>query len=187
MRLPRRSYRKNPHLAYIRGQAQTASSMQWLMRYLKDHYRKLHEIRDAPHAVAGGAAIGMFWGFTPLTGLKTLLSLVFAWAFRCSKLSAVIAVTFHDVLTPVWPIVLRWEYDLGFWILSNPHRFPHRLKISDLNWADWFRLKTLELLWPTFLGSLVIAIPTSALSYILVKWSIEKYQKRHHVSLTPPA
>jgi uncharacterized protein (DUF2062 family) len=45
-----------------------------------------------------------------------LLSIIFAWICRCSKLSAVLAVAFHDILTPIWPVVLRWEYQLGFWI-----------------------------------------------------------------------
>ncbi len=47
---------------------------------LAAHFRllreKLLDLRDAPHALAGGVAIGMFIGFTPLFGLKTLLCIV---------------------------------------------------------------------------------------------------------------
>ena len=94
-----------------------------LMAFVQNRYERLKQIRDRPRAVAGGVAVGMFWGFTPLLGLKTLLSILFAWMFRCSKISAVIAVSLHDLLTPIWPIILRWEYDFGFWILNHPHHF----------------------------------------------------------------
>src|SRR5262249_43921706 len=104
-----------------------------LKGFVKQLLDRLHQIRDAPHAVAGGVAIGMFWGFTPFTGLKTLLSLGTAWLLRCSRISAVIAVALHDVLLPVWPVILRWEYDIGFWILSNPHQFPPKLTPHKLH------------------------------------------------------
>ncbi len=158
-----------------------------LKSFVKRHYDKLHEIRDAPHAVAGGVAIGMFWGFTPLTGLKTLFSILFAWIFRCSKLSAAIAVAFHDILAPIWPVVLRWEYDLGFWLLSKPHHFPAKLKIGKLHWGEWFHLKTLEVIWPTFVGSLLFGIPAALISYWVVERSLERYEHTHHRHLTPPA
>ena len=153
----------------------------------RDAWKQLRQLRDAPHAVAGGVAIGIFWGFTPLTGLKTLLSIFTAWVFRCSKIPAVIAVTFHDLLLPVWPVVLLWEYQIGFWILSNPHRLPPKLAISHLHLAQLFHWKTLELLWPTFLGSCVIGIPIALGFYWIVESSLERYEKIHHHRLTPPS
>lgn len=152
----------------------------------KDAWKQLRQLRDAPHAVAGGVAIGIFWGFTPLTGLKTLFSIFTAWVFRCSKIPAVIAVTFHDVLLPVWPAFLLWEYQIGFWILSNPHRWPPKLALSKLHLAQLFHWKTLELLWPTFLGSCVIGLPIALVFYWIVERALERYEKHHHRQLTPP-
>src|SRR5438874_3609798 len=86
------------------------------------HYHKLMQIRDTPHAVAGGMAIGLLIGFTPLLGFKTLLALLAAWLTRCSKLASVIGVTAHDLLWPIWPLILRWQYVIGFWVLN--HRLP---------------------------------------------------------------
>lgn len=153
----------------------------------KDAWKQLHQLRDAPHAVAGGVAIGIFWGFTPLTGLKTLFSIFTAWIFRCSKIPAVIAVTFHDVLLPVWPMILLWEYQVGFWILSNPHRLPPPLKLSKLHLTQLFHWKTLELLWPTLLGSCVIGLPIALACYWIVERSLERYEKKRHRQLTPPS
>ena len=61
---------------------------------------KLVTLRDTPHAIAGGVAIGVFIGFTPLFGIKTLLSLGAAYLLRCNPIAAVIAVSLHDVVTP---------------------------------------------------------------------------------------
>jgi uncharacterized protein (DUF2062 family) len=152
----------------------------------RETWHKLHQLRDAPHAIAGGVAVGIFWGFTPLTGLKTLLSIFFAWVFRCSKIPAVIAVTFHDVLLPVWPVILLWEYKIGFWLLSHPHRLPPKLAVSKVHFAQLFQWKTLELLWPTFLGSCVIGLPIALFFYWIVERSLERSEKRHH-QITPPA
>jgi uncharacterized protein (DUF2062 family) len=149
-------------------------------------WTKLRDLRDAPHAIAGGVAIGMFWGFTPLVGLKSLLSIFTAWVLRCSKFPAVIAVAFHDVLLPVWPVILRWEYQIGYWMLSNPHHLPPRLSAKKLHFSEFFHLKTLEVLWPTLLGSLVIGIPSALICYWIVERALERYEQTKNRQLTPP-
>jgi hypothetical protein len=148
-----------------------------LKQFAISQYKRLEQIRDAPRAVAGGVAIGMFWGFTPLTGIKTLLSIVLAWLFRWSKISAVITVSFHDILTPIWPIVLRWEYDLGFWILSHPHHFPKRMSFGQVHFRYWMHFNKLEVIWPTFVGSLLFAVPSALISYWIVERSLERYAR----------
>ena len=45
----------------------------------------LMAIADTPHSIAFGSAIGIFFGFTPLYPLKTLLSIAAAWICRCNK------------------------------------------------------------------------------------------------------
>lgn len=158
-----------------------------LKSLVKHQTERLKQIRDAPRAVAGGVAIGIFLGFTPLLGLKTLLSILFAWMFRCSKVSAAIAVSFHDILTPVWPMVLRWEYDSGFWILSRPHHFPEKLSVADTHIKYWLHFRTLGLLWPTFVGSLLFSIPFALASYWIVEKALKRYKRRRHSHLTTPA
>ena len=79
-------------------------------KWLEEHSIKLLAIRDTPNAIAGGVAIGIFLGFTPLFGLKMLLSLLFAWLFRCNLLAAAIGVTFHDIVIPFMPFIFRFEY-----------------------------------------------------------------------------
>ena len=159
----------------------------YLKTLVKARYERLRQIRDAPRAVAGGVAIGIFWGFTPLLGFKTLLSIFFAWISRSSKISAAISVSFLDVLTPIWPIFLRWEYDLGFLILNHPHHFPKGLSVEDVRLKYWFHLKMLEILWPMFVGSLLFAVPFASSSYWFVKQSLSRYEHIRQRRRTPLA
>lgn len=136
--------------------------MRAALEFVKKEWRKLMSLKDTPHAVAGGLAIGMFVGFTPLFGVKTLLALGLAWAARCNPIAAVIAVSLHDLLIPVAPFMLRLEYDIGFWLFSHPHHLPPHL---DLLGEHLPIAKMLE--WTTFLdvglpilvGSLIVSIP----------------------------
>jgi uncharacterized protein (DUF2062 family) len=148
------------------------------------HYHKLMQIRDTPHAVAGGLAIGLFIGFTPLLFLKTALGLLVAWLTRCSKLAAVIGVTTHDLLWPVWWIILRWQYLIGYWVLN--HRLPPKLKdvAKHINLHNVFDWKTLKILWPTFIGSVVMALPLSLLCYFIALKIVARYQAKMGETVT---
>lgn len=126
------------------------------------------QIRDTPHSIAGGVAIGVLFGFTPLLGFKTLLAVLVAWLFRCSKLSAVLAVTFHDILLPLGPFILRWQFQIGFFIISRPHRWPPKLSPKKFHFENYLSWKTLHVLWPTLIGSIVIGVPIAFVMYFVV-------------------
>lgn len=145
-------------------------------------------LHDTPHSIAGGVSIGVFVGFLPLfipfVPLKYTLSVLAAWLFRCSKVAALIAVTAHDILIPIWPFVLRWEYQVGYWLLH--HRLPPKLYQNHVklhpeylfsmatirSFADWVHhtltLKFLtEILPPMLIGSVVIGVPAAAICYFI--------------------
>lgn len=142
--------------------------MNKLIEFFRREFRRLLELRDTPHAIAGGVAIGMFYGFTPLFGVKTLLSLVTAWFARCSKISAVISVSLHDIVTPLWPVLLRLEYDIGYWILSRPHVFPPKITLKHEHLAELLQWTTfLKVGLPLLVGSAVIAVPAAFIAYVI--------------------
>ena len=150
-----------------------------LVDKFKGMIHKLFALKDTPHAIAGGIAIGIFLGFTPLFGLKTLLSLGLAYLLRCNPLAAVIAVSLHDVAIPLWPVLLRIEYDIGYWVLSHPHILPPKFSGRHLveNIMNW---KTFFLNGPTaLLGSLFLATPTAVFSYFLSLGIVKRTQERH--------
>jgi len=140
--------------------------MNRLKTYLGDLWKRLMELQGTPHAIAGGVAIGIFWGFTPLFGLKTLLCLATAAVLGLNPLAAVLAVTFHDIVTPLWPVILRVEYEIGYWILSNPHQLPPKMEMHHLKLHELFSWKVFSTVGlPLMVGAVVVAIPFAAASY----------------------
>jgi len=139
---------------------------------------QLLNLDATPHSIALGFAIGFFWGATPLFGLKTLLGILNAWFFRGNKISAVVGVTIHDIASPFLPGVLLIQYQVGHWILSDPHHFGghlpmHSFKLEDiLNWTTFFGVG-----FPLLLGSAVLALPLSFIIYFMMKGIVYEYQK----------
>ena len=151
-------------------------------RWLQKHSLKLLAIRDTPEAIAGGVAIGIFIGFTPLVGLKTALTILFAWLTRSNILAAVIASAAHDILWPVMPVIFRWEYDVGYWLLSQPHRLPPSL--TRTHWdmhslRNWSNLLTVGK--PLLIGSIVCSAPFAFLSYLFAKRLVTRHHLKKHL------
>jgi hypothetical protein len=157
-----------------------------LNRWLREHSLKLLAIRDTPEAIAGGVAIGMFFGFTPLFGLKTVGAIFFAWLTRSNIIAAVLAGTLHDLILPIMPVVFIWEYKIGFWVLYQewPHGVP-RLHLALHEWRDWTRLLTSRVGKPMLLGSMTIAFPMALICYFVTKPIVAAYHRKHPNS--PPA
>ena len=155
--------------------------------FVARHYQHLMQIRDTPHAIAGGVAIGVFFGFTPLFGFKTLLAVLLAWLFRCSKLSAALAVTFHDIILPLWPLVLRWQYIIGFWLWFSPHHRPKKLIFQMPTIEHLLNLNKFEnLLWPMCIGSVIMAVPVSLVFYFVTLKIVSRHQAKLSAKDSPP-
>ena len=146
-------------------------------RWLHEHSLKLLAIRDTPEAIAGGVAIGIFFGFSPLFGLKTLCAILFAWLTRSNIIAAVLAGTLHDVILPFMPVVYVWEYKVGFWFLN--HEWPQRLSKVRLSWHEWRNWTTfLTLGKPLLIGSFVCGAPLALPSYFIAKFLVARHQRK---------
>jgi uncharacterized protein (DUF2062 family) len=149
-------------------------------RWLHEHSLKLLAIRDTPEAIAGGVAIGIFFGFSALFGLKTVLTIFFAWLTRSNILAAVLASAGHDIALPLMPVIYRFEYDIGYWLLSNPHQLPPpMLKAGweNLHWRNWTSIFSVgkDLL----LGSAVCAAPPAGLTYFITRKIVARHHAKH--------
>jgi uncharacterized protein (DUF2062 family) len=159
-----RSLREGPRLP-----RSMASFKQWMA----DHHMTLMAIADTPHSIALGSAIGIFFGFTPLLSLKTLLSIAVAWVCRCNKIAAVIAVTLHDVLFFAMPAIYFVEYKLGCWVLRRPpptHDPFERLRLG--HFFHWHVLS--HLIWPALIGSMFLAIPCAIAAYVILRLLVRR-------------
>lgn len=129
-------------------------------QWIRTKVTGLSDLRDKPHAVALGVASGTFFGFIPLLGLKTLMAMGAARLARANVVAAALAVTLHDVLLPLAPFILRWEYQFGYWLLSHPHHLPpnlHGVHHGAMMWFHWSTLFTVGM--PLLLGAVLVGIP----------------------------
>jgi uncharacterized protein len=135
-----------------------------LKRWMAAHHLTLMTLPDTPHSIALGSAIGMFFGFTPLFGLKTLLSVVGAWLCKGNKIAAFISVTLHDIILPFWPAIFLWEYRMGMWVLHG--RLPQRPGFRHVALSDYMEWTTfLTVGRPLLVGSLFFALPAAVVVY----------------------
>lgn len=148
-----------------------------LKRWLQAHRSTLMALPDTPHAIALGSAIGIFFGFTPLIGLKTLLSLAVAWLLKGNKIAAFISVTLHDIILPFWPAIFLWEYKMGMWSLHR--RLPSRagfrhVALSDyMEWTTFFTVGQ-----PLLVGSLFLALPAATVVYFALRGALIRSHAR---------
>ncbi len=143
------------------------------------HCERLLLIRDTPQSIALGAAIGILLGFTPLFGLKTLLALLLAALLRVNKISAVVAVSLYDLFFPLWPVLFRLEFALGYWLVHEPHQWPPRLEVRHLDYHSWLHWKQFATVGtPMLLGSLILGVPAGLVVYSLLKGALVRRQQR---------
>ncbi len=156
-----------------------------MLQKLAAHFRSLREklldLRDAPHALAGGVAIGMFIGFTPLFGLKTLLCLAAAYLLRCNPIAAVIAVSLHDVVTPFWPVLLELEFKIGWEVLKILHDTPPAPSSMHFHIRDVMQWTTfLGLGLPMLVGSMFLSAPAAFIAYWLTLPVFKRREQRRN-------
>jgi len=178
-----------PHIKLARraGIVLTCPGMKKLLAYFGALGRKLLELRDTPHAIAGGVAIGMFIGFTPLFGLKTLLCLGLAYLLRCNPIAAVIAVSLHDVVTPFWPFLLKVEYDIGAWILGHFNDLPPKLAVKHFHFQDMLKWTTFfDVGLPLLIGSVFLSAPAAFLSYTGMLTLLQYREKKRAAHRSEP-
>lgn len=147
--------------------------------YFRSLVSKLLNLHDAPHSLAGGVAIGMFMGFTPLFGLKTLLCVGVAYVLRCNPIAAVIAVSLHDVVTPFWPVLLEIEYAIGSRVVGFFDGLPHPASVTDFHIHElmkWTTFFTIGL--PMLIGSLFLSAPAAAISYAVMLPVFKRRERR---------
>jgi len=160
----------------------SAEKSRWTIAALRERGRRLVQLHDTPHSIAGGTALGVFFGFTPFFGVKTLLGILAAWVFRCSRVAAAVGVALHDVAIPLMPVLLREEYKIGYWLLAHPHRWPEHLRVDHLKIHEWLQWDVFsKVIWPTFIGSVVIGGPLALAVFWVTLGIVRRARERRRV------
>ncbi len=157
--------------------SENLNAWQRLRCWLSGVHIRLMTIEDTPHSIALGLAIGIFFGFTPLWSLKTLLSITVAWLFGANKVAAAVSVTLHDIILPFMPAIYLWEYKFGYWVLHGqlPRRISFRaLALRDyVHWEVFFTVGR-----PLLVGSLIVGIPSAAIVYVVARGLVTRHRAR---------
>lgn len=155
-----------------------------LRRWLHEHSLKLLAIRDTPDAIAGGIAIGIFFGFMPVFGIKTISAIFFAWLTGSNILAAVIAGALHDLIIPLMPAIYVWQYDLGYWFLSSPHHWPpplYKFHMEGPAWHFWTTLFSIGK--PLLVGGAVCSTPPALLAFFVSRQLVARHQRKKELLL----
>ena len=145
---------------------------------------------DSPSRIGRGVAIGVFMAWLPLIGLQMLLVLAFSFILRANKLVGLPVVWISNIFT-LGPIYYP-SYIVGTMILKleavSIKAFEHRfgeIFSSGLPWTGQIRefasVLFGEIIYPTFIGSLITGAIMALLSYFLTVWAIDRH-RRHRIS-----
>ena len=147
----------------------------------------LLHIHDSPRRTAAAYAVGVFFSFSPVLGLHTLLALVVGFAFNLNRVAVILGVCTNLpwFLAPYYTLTtMAAAKALG---VSLPPQFSDQLgsvfALSPLSREFWSALATLLLpmLWPFTLGSLVGAVALGAAAFVIARPFIEAGRKHLHL------
>jgi uncharacterized protein len=151
----------------------------WLEQLLHTH--------DTPQRTAAAYALGVFFGFSPLLGLHTILGLVFAFALNLNRVAVLLGI--YSNLPWILPAYYTLATMAGAAILRVQVQ-PRLLKeltaaFADAQWADFRRLAhaLTPLAWAYVLGSTIGAAALALIAYRASLTMIEAH--RRHLAHTP--
>jgi uncharacterized protein (DUF2062 family) len=133
----------------------------WLDQLLHTH--------DTPQRTAAAYAVGVFFGFSPVLGLHTVLALVVAFAFNLNRVAVLLGV--YSNLPWILPAYYTLSTLLGATVLGTdvPPGLLKNLRDS-LAAASWGEFRSMArgltpLLWAYGLGSTIGAIGLAVIAY----------------------
>jgi uncharacterized protein (DUF2062 family) len=162
---------------------------------LRKWVEALLHIHDSPQRTAAAFAVGVFWGFSPLLGLHTVLALICAFLFGLNRPAVVIGVYVNLpwIIAPYYTLAtVGGATVLGVRLPPDfASRLEHLVAGSMLSRQFWTGLLKLlrPLLWPYCLGSVAGAALLAALAYLLARPAIVAGRRHLHLrthAATPP-
>lgn len=143
-------------------------------RLLEAWYRLLYE--DAtPNKIAAGFAVGLFTSFFPAPVLDTVAALALAFLIRGNRAACLFGNNLGLMMFPIIPFVLGTEYLIGRLLLHLPSEAP------PPHWTFWMFLKSQEgTYYSLVVGSLVLAVPSAIIGFIIVRNATSYWQAMKH-------
>jgi uncharacterized protein len=150
----------------------------WLDQLLHTH--------DTPQRTALAYALGIFFGFSPLLGLHTVLGLVCAFAFNLNRVAVLLGI--YSNLPWILPAYYSLATLLGAALLrvKVPPNLLRDLQaaLADASWADFRQLghALTPLAWAYVLGSTIGAVILALIAYRAALAMIVAHRRRVDIS-----
>ena len=150
----------------------------WLDQLLHTH--------DTPQRTALAYAVGIFFGFSPLLGLHTILGLVCAFAFNLNRVAVLLGI--YSNLPWILPAYYTLATLLGATLLrvKVPPNLLRDLQsaLAEASWADFRQLghALTPLAWAYVLGSTIGAVILAAIAYRVAFAMIVAHRRRVELS-----
>lgn len=133
-------------------------------------FKEILYIKDTPHRLALSFAVGVFIAISPLLGLHTLMGLAACFFSRFNKFALFVGV----YITNPWTIIPIYTFCtwVGALIMGVD------LGVLEIDWANigfMTIIKDLEsIILPFFLGSTVVSVAASLLSYPVFRSAVAR-------------
>jgi len=148
--------------------------------------RLLH-IDDTPERTAAAFALGVFFGFSPLLGLHTLLGIAFAFFLNLNRVAVLLGVysnlpwflgPYYAIATMVGAQLTRHRIPRG-----SGAQLRRLFELSMWHGEFWHRLFALmrPLAWPYVVGSTLGAVLLAAAAYQLALAFVESRRRIHDI------
>jgi len=150
----------------------------WLDQLLHTH--------DTPQRTAAAYALGVFFGFSPVLGLHTVLGLVCAFAFKLNRVAVLLGI--YSNLPWILPAYYSLATLLGATILGVkvPPNLLRDLQaaLADASWTDVQQLghALTPLVWAFVLGSTLGALVLALIGYRVSLAMILAHRRRAELS-----
>lgn len=138
------------------------------------YVRRTLRLSATPHAIALGAACGVFVSFTPLVGFHILLGGLLAYVLRGNVISSAFGTWFGNPLT--FPFIWATTYELGLWILYGKVGQAPRTLGRQMVELSFDRLW--PVMKPMLVGSLPLGLSAGCIAYIVIFNAVRSYQDR---------
>lgn len=143
---------------------------------LKNHFKEIIQIRDSPHSIASGFAIGTAIAVFPTFGLGAIIGLGIALIFK--KISKVSLFTAFLVWNPfiLAPLTLL-EYKIGDFLLKGSSTLTQNLEFLEILTKYSGRY---------LLGNIIITVAAASLSYAVIYVLADKHQEKYKKFIKEP-
>lgn len=133
---------------------------------LRDYVIRLSKKGLSPHEIAFGIALGNFIGCIPVIGTHTVVAIGLAHLLRLNVLIVILGTQISNPIS--YPFQLFLSAEIGSLLLNGGFL---EMKFSrDINYLSYY-------LWPILVGSLVLGIAVSGLSYFLIKYFLKRKRR----------